>query len=284
MYQYSLSYVKKLFSDAIKDSQKSDEIDERIDILIKSITKSIYNNICRGLFENHKMIYSFLICTSIEKNKGEIDLPAWNFLLRGAGIYDSENQPENPLPKFLKDEAWNLAYAFEQQYDDKLEGFCNSFLNKASSWETYINSDDPTEARIPCGFNDKLDSFEKLIILKIFRPESLGFAFSKFISEKLSPYYSESPPSTMEGLYADSDKITPVIFVLSQGADPTNQLIKFAEFKNNIDNFKYISLGQGQDSIASSLIEQGKKNGNWVLLQNCHLFKSWMLTLENIVS
>jgi dynein heavy chain len=72
MYQYSLSYVKKLFNDAIKDSKKSDELEERIEILINSITKSIYNNICRGLFENHKTIFSFLICTSILRNKGDI--------------------------------------------------------------------------------------------------------------------------------------------------------------------------------------------------------------------
>lgn len=72
MYQYSLTYVKKLFNEAISESSKSDDLEERIEILINSITKSIYNNICRGLFENHKMIYSFLICTSIEKNKSEI--------------------------------------------------------------------------------------------------------------------------------------------------------------------------------------------------------------------
>jgi dynein heavy chain len=98
MYQYSLGYVKKLFNDAIKDSKKSDELEERIENLIGSITKSIYNNICRGLFENHKMIYSFLICTSIERNSKNIDSQCWNFLLRGAGIYDKADQPENPLP------------------------------------------------------------------------------------------------------------------------------------------------------------------------------------------
>lgn len=45
MYQYSLSYVKKLFNDAIKESEKSDELEKRIQILIDSITKTIYNNI-----------------------------------------------------------------------------------------------------------------------------------------------------------------------------------------------------------------------------------------------
>ena len=72
MYQYSLGYVKKLFNDAIRDTEKWEDIDEHIKLLINFITKTIYNNICRGLFENHKMIYSFLICTSILRNDNKI--------------------------------------------------------------------------------------------------------------------------------------------------------------------------------------------------------------------
>lgn len=51
MYQYSLSYVKKLFNHAISDSPQDDDLRKRIEILINYITKSIYKNICRGLFE-----------------------------------------------------------------------------------------------------------------------------------------------------------------------------------------------------------------------------------------
>lgn len=109
-------------------------------------------------------------------------------------------------------------------------------------------------------------------------------AFSGFVAEKLGAFYTESPPCTMEQLFNDSDKKTPVIFVLSQGADPQIQLIKFAEAKNYLDRFKYISLGQGQELRATKLIENGMLNGDWVLLSNCHLFKSWMPKLEEITN
>lgn len=45
-----------------------------------------------------------------------------------------------------------------------------------------------------------------------------------------------------------------------------------------------ISLGQGQGPKAQALIEEGKQNGNWVFLQNCHLDKTFMPTLETIVN
>jgi len=83
MYQNSLQYVKTLFSKAIDAAQKSDLLEERLANLIDTITKMIYTMIARGLFEADKMIYSFLIATSIRRKAGIILGPSWNHLLRG---------------------------------------------------------------------------------------------------------------------------------------------------------------------------------------------------------
>lgn len=49
----------------------------------------------------------------------------------------------------------------------------------------------------------------------------------------------------MEVVYNDTDVKTPLIFVLSQGADPTSSLIKFAKDKGFSEKLNVISLGQG---------------------------------------
>jgi dynein heavy chain len=45
-------------------------------------------------------------------------------------------------------------------------------------------------------------------------------AFKEYVTIKLGVEYSESPPSNLEILFSMSDPATPIIFVLSQGADP----------------------------------------------------------------
>ena len=88
----------------------------------------------------------------------------------------------------------------------------------------------------------------------------------------------------MGSLFGAADSATPIIFVLSQGVDPTWQVQQYAERQKLDESLFIMSLGQGQEAKAGKLIEQGSNDGNWVLLQNCHLFKSWMPHLEAICS
>ena len=84
MYQNSLQFVKVLFNKAIDATPKSDDLEIRLRDLIDTISKAIYANISRGLFEADKLIFTYLIATSVNRQAGIITPAGWNTLLRGA--------------------------------------------------------------------------------------------------------------------------------------------------------------------------------------------------------
>lgn len=96
---------------------------------------------------------------------------------------------------------------------------------------------------MPGEYQDKFDIFEKLIVVKIFKPEKLMFGFSNYVENKIGKYYLEIPSINMNEIYIDTDVKTPIIFVLSSGADPTSLIYGLAKDKNFSNNLLAISLG-----------------------------------------
>lgn len=97
----------------------------------------------------------------------------------------------------------------------------------------------------------------------------------------MGTFFDEPKTPELDDIFAVSDCNTPIIFILSVGADPTDSLLKYSQEKSK--HLSNISLGQGQGEKAAVLIEKHRKEGGWVLLQNCHLAKSWMPSLEKKV-
>ena len=165
-------------------------------------------------------------------------------------------------------------------------GVLDLILANDEEFANYVadESDSGYFYQMPCGLSEKLSHFNKMLLVRCLKPEKVLFAAQKYLELELGPEYAISPVSSMETLFRASLANNPIIFVLSQGVDPMQQVRNYAEREAMGERLKIMSLGSGQGVHAARLVTQGQIDGDWVFLQNCHLYKSWMPQLEILVS
>jgi dynein heavy chain len=290
MYQYSLNYFIRLFNLSIQQAPQSTELALRLHNLLDFITCTVYSNISRGLFERHKLLFSFLITSSIHRAAGRISPLQWHFLLRNNSLtglnIDLTTASINPLPELITKQSWEFLCTIEKDLSSSFQGITNDFSVNVKSWKSFVQHSTPQSIPLPGSWNTKLKDFDRFLLVKALRQEKLLFAFADYVREHMGEQFlnnNSAAANTLEEIYKDSDNSTPIIFVLSPGADPTQLLFRFAKEKGFDNKLQVISLGQGQGENAVRLIESAKSRGDWVLLQNCHLAKSWMNTLDDLV-
>jgi dynein heavy chain len=289
MYQYSLQMIKNLFLLAIRSTPKDlSEEDQRNNRLTDAITKTIYTNVSRGLFEEHKFIFSSLICVKVLIQMDKLDPRLWNIFLRGAPVFDSDSQPPNPDPKNITRFNWDIAYYLDTNFS-QFNGICHDISTHINSYIEFAKEQEPFVSPLPekCRFA-KLDikDFEKILLIRILKQEKIIYSLAKFVEKFLGSYYVGSLEVKMKDIHSDSSNKKPIIFILSQGADPRSLIEKLGDelgFRFSDQGCLPISLGQGQGKYAEEIIKRAMKEGKWALLENCHLSKSWMPELEKLV-
>lgn len=271
MYQFSLKYFKNLFNTCIQESEKSDDLQTRIAILCKNSTFSTFANVSRGLFEAHKLIYSFMICIEIMKQQEKISADEWNFFLRGSGIL-RKDLPQKPPARWLSAVMWqslcDLSLSIPQ-----FSYTLDHVSTYPSDWEAFIDSDSPFKTPVPGDPTSQNTDFQRILLIKALREEKLVTASVDFIKANLGSEFIDIPPLDLHKAFKDTTHSTPMIFVLSTGSDPVSGLMKFASSPSigMQERLRIISLGQGQGPIAEEIMRKAMVSGDWVFLQNCHL-------------
>uniref|UniRef100_A0A8C3ES90 Dynein axonemal heavy chain 3 n=1 Tax=Corvus moneduloides TaxID=1196302 RepID=A0A8C3ES90_CORMO len=278
MYQYSLIWFINLYVQSIAKSRKSGCLQERIKNITDHFTVSIYNNVCRSLFEKDKLLFSFLLTVGIMKGKGQIDDAVWRFLLTGGVALD--NPHPNPAPDWLSNKSW--AELVRASCLTNLQGLMEHVRENSSKWKPIYDSVRPHEEAFPDAWS-ALTGLDRMVLLRCLRPDKIIPAVQIFIVENMGRTFIEPPTFDLGRSYSDSNCCAPLIFILSPGADPMAGLLKFADdVSMGSSNIQTVSLGQGQGPIAEKTIYKAITEGTWVVLQNCHLATSWMPALEKI--
>ncbi|NXT91841.1 DYH1 protein, partial [Anhinga rufa] len=278
MYQYSLEWFLNIFLMGISNSERADALKDRIMNINNYITFSLYSNVCRSLFEKHKLMFAFLVCVRILMNDGQIDMDEWRYLLSGGTVKEMR---ENPAPSWLYERAWGDILALSSLKN--FSGFANDFAANLVAFRAIFDSPKPHRQPLPGKWESELDAFQKLLVLRCLRGDKITNAMQDFVALNLDRRFIEPQATDLSVIFRESTATTPLVFVLSPGTDPAADLYKFAEEMKFSQKLSAISLGQGQGPHAEAMMHSAMEQGNWVFFQNCHLAPSWMPSLERLV-
>ena len=282
MYQFSLDAYVDLFNMSIVNSRVPGldlPVYKRCEDINVAHTLAVYKSTCRGLFEAHKLLFSLQLCFKILESQGVVNQEEFQFFSYGSGLVDRQIQRNNPCRDWLPSFVWDNITEM-----DKLAGFqgiVSSFEQQQRDWRTWFMSGKPEDELMPGEWTNKTSDLQKLCLVKAIRLDRLLFAASKFISTNIGSEYVDPPNFDLRAVYETSTARSPLIFVLSPGVDPTSGIMQLANmYGQRVEN---CALGQGQETTAVRMIEEGRLNGNWVFLANCHLMLSWMSTLDKMI-
>ena len=91
----------------------------------------------------------------------------------------------------------------------------------------------------------------------------------KYIADSLGSSFLQLKNLDLEDLVDDAERKCPLICLLSTGSDPCNQIESIARSREQ--EYRQISMGQGQEESARKGITDAIVYGHWLMLQNCHL-------------
>ena len=253
-------------------------IDSRCEALIENITLTIFNYIRRGLFEADNLTVAALLTLKILVNDGTMDPKEVEFLIEGKESIDPGNM--GPLQEWLPESIWPKLKALETM--SRFKGLGDNMQSESEEWNMWFDNEKAEIAKPPGEYETKLTAFDKMILLRVMRPDRFLYSLSIFIAESMGKEYVTQKSVSMQATYQETSNKTPIFFVLFAGVDPTPWVERLGkEVKNR--QFVNISMGQGQEAPAEATMKQFAKEGGWVMLQNCHLMSSWVPRLERLL-
>ena len=273
MYQYSLISYLTVFNNSLRDAKKDSILENRLRYIIDKLTVNVYDYTCLGIFEIHKLMFAFQMTIMILDDENNLNKTELDFFLKGNTSLEVISRPK-PY-KWVTDQGWKDMHKLIT-IGDEYKRLIEDLENDEAMFKAWYDLEKPEQEDLP-KYN-KLTAFQMLLLLKVFRSDRVINGVKKFIIEHYNNnHFVQAPTISYEKIFKQSNEKSPIVFILSPGADPLRDVQKLADQMNFTGTkFKYQSLGQGMEQEATQFVESSASRGHWLMLMNCHLLTSWL--------
>lgn len=297
MYQTSLDQFQMIFDRSMELAEKASFTNKRVNNIVDTMTYTCYRYINRGLYEKDKVSFKLIFVFKILVAAGKLESRNISLFLRGGSALDISQVKPKPFG-WMSNESWlnilqlsmgNLTFMTLAEDVERNE----------SQFLPWYAENEPEKFPVPiiegrfAGEEEVLFNFNRLLAVRCMREDRTLLAVNDFIKKTefidlhggrlpiVGPRFVEPVTDTVDSILREMDATTPVIYLLSAGADPTDSIETLARRKRK--EIECVSMGEGQDIVALRAINAATGNGSWVLLQNCHLGLDFIDSLEDLL-
>nr|XP_061803884.1 dynein axonemal heavy chain 10-like [Nerophis lumbriciformis] len=281
MYQYSLASYLEVFDFSLRKSLPNAILTKRLTNIRNGLTYNVYNYGCTGLFEKHKLLFSFNMTIKIEQAEDRVPQEELEFFIKGN--LSLEKSARKKTCNWLPDAGWEDVVKLSELFPGQFDSLPDDVSRNSAEWQSWYDLDAPEQAQLPMRYDDKLTDFQKLLLLRCFRVDRVYRAITDYVTITMGERYVQPPVISFDVIYEQSTQYSPIVFILSPGSDPGADLMKLADRNGFGSKFKFLAMGQGQEKVALHLLELAAARGQWLMLQNCHLLVKWLKDLEKCI-
>ena len=274
----------KKSADNVKSEQAAEptpeEMDKRLNALLETTTFTVYNYTRRGLFDKDKLIVSTLLTFSILLKDGKLRPDEYSGLINGLRV-PVPPPISDDLDKWMSEAQWVALQGLETL--GAFKGLSRDMEKAGEEWQEWGMHERCETEPLPGEWNMKLSDFQKLMLVRAVRPDRITGALSQFVERVMGSEYVNQDAFDAETMMAETGPSTPIFFILFPGYSPSKEIETLAnQLGKTTDNgqLTMISMGQGQEPVAESVLDKYTKNGGWVFLDNVHLMQGWIPSLE----
>ena len=269
-----------LYWRSIDESVKSDCAKKRVTAISEYLTNAVYQYAQRGIFEKHKLVFSFMMANKINIDIGIVSQKELDIFLElgpGTSPQKRKKKPKDWIPMTV----WDKILVLSEELPSTFGKLPSDIGNKESLWKKFYEAEEPDTFHLP-GYTDALSPFQFLCLIRAFREDRVLLQCANYVAKTIGKQYVEPVHAILDQVFLDSKPDCPIICILSPGADPTRNIEDLAKRKRV--KCHGVSMGQGQEILARRLIDSAANEGHWVLLQNAHLGLKYLCELQDALA
>ncbi|CAI2310079.1 unnamed protein product [Caenorhabditis sp. 36 PRJEB53466] len=259
MYNYSVNTIMRLFEKTIKSCE--DKSSTRVETLARQMQLTVFFHVSRGIFRQDRLMFAVAF---INATMPKMFQPKEWELFTGV-LVDESADPSGIRVSWLSPERLPALVRIRTHLPSL---FNNLQIHDDATWNEFSKTMQ-CENAFPKNVEVKLTHFQQVLFIQAAKPDRLYNCLMGFVLKTLNIPSINPPAFELKHIFAESEASEPVLFILADGADPSQELAELAAAVNV--PYHSISMGQGQEVVAYEAIRDCASKGEWLCLNNLHL-------------